>query len=512
MEVWCKPITASVFRHTKRAEQDTNRITLHTGRNMTDAFQILLRDSMQAFTVKGYRVDDVPDGMTVSGCAQGYETYNDGLAYPDRLTGKTAIAVASNATQGYVFRVKTDMPEGAVPCLYPITVTMQIANADGTETEMPVYLQVYVHKAQIPSPDHSAFGHEYFFRMAGDDETNIAYANAMRELRVNSLYVNAVPLLCKGGTKKIGAHSWHFDFSAFDHFVNLFLTHGSFRMLTITGIIHPVDGKQITAIDEVGKGCSMPIFTEDADMEAASAWAAAFYGSIAAHCKEMGWHTMLQFHLEDEPHTTESWLWARTICKQAAPGVPCTEPIDTLGIGRALGDACDIPVPRLEVFDADREYYTSHRAAERAVWCYSCCYPEEPWWLNKFIDLPARYARMIKWACYAQDISGFLHWGFNFWSEDSLYGLTPNARFKGDGFIVYPNTEMENKGVLMSNRGLATTMGLEEWELLHQLGEKDAALAKTMACRVARTFRAFAEDPAALDDTRREVLFMLDTL
>ena len=186
--------------------------------------------------------------------------------------------------------------------------------------------------------------------------------------------------------------------------------------------------------------------------------------------------------------------------------MPCTEPIDTKGMGRTLGGACDIPVPRLEVYDHDKEYYSKVTEDGGKVWCYSCCYPIEPWWLNKFIDLPTRYARMIKWACYAQGITGFLHWGFNFWSGESAYGLNPNVRFKGDGFIVYPAED----GVLMSNRGLSTTVGIEEWELLSKLGKKDAASARALARRVARTFRDFTDDPDVLDQTRAELFTLLD--
>ena len=262
----------------------------------------------------------------------------------------------------------------------------------------------------------------------------------------------------------------------------------------------------MTYIDENGRPAGLELFGDD--QETADAFLRAVYGGIAKHFEEMGWRDMLRIHLEDEPHVSRAWLWGRAICHEVAPGVPCTEPLDTKGMGRTLGDACDVPVPRLEVFDYDAEYYANRIAAGDEVWCYSCCYPIEPWWLNKFLDLPTRYARMIKWACYAQGITGFLHWGFNFWSGESQYGMNPNVRFKGDGFIVYP---AEN-GVLMSNRGLSTTVGIEEWELLSQLGKKDPQTAKAFARRVARTFRDFTDDPDVIDQTRAELLNLLDVL
>ena len=502
MELWTKSISHSVFRHTKPTENDIERITLHTAKNATIAAQLLLRDTNRAFTVDGCRTAGVPDGVHVTVNAQGYEIYNDGLPYPDKLLPDVCVNVLPNATQGFVvtFRTDSDAPVGT----YTVYVFLQVTFADGTKTERSAMMILHIHKPCLPEPKDSVFGHEYFFDIDAPEEKLISYAQAMKALRVNSLYLNAIPLLCRGGSKMTGKNTWTFDYSALDAFVNLFLEHGSFRYLTLTNIITPVSGEWLTYIDESGRGAGVKLFAEE--QETAEAFARAFYGSIAEHFADMGWRDMLRIHLEDEPHTSESWLWARAICHEAAPGVPCTEPLDTLGMGRTLGDACDVPVPRLEVFDHDVEYYSGVIGAGQPVWCYSCCYPIEPWWLNKFIDLPTRYARMIKWACYAQGITGFLHWGFNFWSGESAYGLNPNVRFKGDGFIVYPAED----GVLMSNRGLSTTVGIEEWELLSMLGKKDPAAAKAFARRVARTFRDYTDDPEMLDLTRAEVLSLLD--
>ncbi len=504
MQIWTKSLAHAAFRHTRRGENDTARIVLHTARNATIGAQILLRNYSASYTVCDYRVSGLPSGVTASACAQGYEIYNDGLPYPDRLTNSINVTVTPHTTQGFVvtFRTDADAPVG----VYTVRVSLPLTLDNGTKGELSATVILHIHKPVLPEPKDSAFGHEYFFDSKAETQMLISYAKAMKELRVNSLYLDAIPLLCRGGSKRIGETAWELNFSALDDFVRLFLEHGSFCHLTLTNIITPVTGDWLTIIDEKGRPAGIKLFDEE--QAAAEAFVRAFYGGIAEHFAELGWHDMLRIHLEDEPHTSESWLWARAICYEVAPGVPCTEPIDTKGIGRIFGAECDIPVPRLEVYDHDAEYYAEHMAAGRDVWCYSCCFPEEPWWLNKFLDLPARYARMIKWACYAQGITGFLHWGFNFWSGESQYGMNPNVRFKGDGFIVYP---AEN-GVLMSNRGLSTTIGIEEWELLSMLGQKDAAAAKALARRVARTFRDFTDDPDMLDQTRAEILSLLDAL
>ncbi|MBR5870047.1 MAG: DUF4091 domain-containing protein [Clostridia bacterium] len=505
MELWTKSISHTVFRHTKNEENDIGRIVLHSARNASVAAQILLRDVSRAFHVDGCRVSGLPDGVTAEVCAQGYEIYNDGLPYPDKLLPRVEVDVLPNATQGFVvtFRVGADAPVG----VYTVYVHLPLTQENGNKAEPSAMLILHVHAATLPEPKDSAFGHEYFFDIHASDEKLISYAKAMKALRVNSLYLDAIPLLCRGGSKMTGENTWAFDYSALDAFVKLFLEHGSFCYITLVNIVTPVTGNWMTYIDENGRPAGVEL-KEDEKPAIAEAFARAYYGGMAEHFAEMGWRDMLRIHLEDEPHTEGSWLWARAICHEVAPGVPCTEPIDTKGMGRTLGGACDIPVPRLEVYDHDREYYTKVTEDGGKVWCYSCCYPIEHWWLNKFIDLPTRYARMIKWACYAQGITGFLHWGFNFWSGESAYGLNPNVRFKGDGFIVYPADD----GVLMSGRGLSTTVGIEEWELLSMLGKKDAAAAKALARRVARTFRDFTDDPDVLDQTRAELFALIDAL
>ncbi|MBQ3507599.1 MAG: DUF4091 domain-containing protein, partial [Clostridia bacterium] len=138
--------------------------------------------------------------------------------------------------------------------------------------------------------------------------------------------------------------------------------------------------------------------------------------------------------------------------------------------------------------------------------CYSCCYPFVMGWMNKFIDLPPIYSRLMKWACFTHGITGFLHWGFNYWGI-SLYGLHPDARFKGDGFIVYPDAE--NNSLMLSARGLNTIDGLQDWELLSLLQKKNPAAAKAIARRVAYGFTDLHTDPLSLEAARTEVLTLL---
>ena len=126
--------------------------------------------------------------------------------------------------------------------------------------------------------------------------------------------------------------------------------------------------------------------------------------------------------------------------------------------------------------------------------------------MNKFIDLPPLYSRLMKWACFTHGITGFLHWGFNHWGR-GLYGMDPDARFKGDGFIVYPDAERNS--LMLSARGLSTIEGLQDWELLNLLREKNPAAAKAISRRIAFGFTDLHATAREVEAARAEVLTLL---
>jgi hypothetical protein len=100
-----------------------------------------------------------------------------------------------------------------------------------------------------------------------------------------------------------------------------------------------------------------------------------------------------------------------------------------------------------------------------------------------------------------------LHWGFNQWFAD-LYGVSPNARFKGDGFIVYPNEEYN--GVDFSARAVNTRDGIQEYELLHLLSLQSPQKAKALARKVGKSFLHFNHDENCVDIARKELLELLE--
>ena len=519
MYIWSKPASAQVFKHTQKWPQDTIILVLHSAKNMVVSGQICLRDVETAFDITGLEVENLPVGVTAQTYITDYISYNDGVPYPDILSTKKATHVPMNTTQSlwYSFRVSKDAPVGT----HTVTVIARTSLGDyRLDWKLTVYPVI------LPDPKDSVFGHEYFLNPFGyfpkdkpcpkpprepfythvryDDgwwELMANFAKTLALMRVNSFHIQPLPLLLDGGSKRISSTEWELKFDLFDRFVEHFMAHGSFRYLTICAMITPVNGKTMEAIGEDGRITRLDIYTPECE-----AWARTVYSGIYKHFEEKGWLPMLQMRLQDEPHSTEYWQWAKELCRECMPGVVCGEPLDTHTISRGLCGYMDQYIPRIEVYEEGKDFYLERQRAGDQVWCYSCCYPFEMGWMNKFIDLPPIYSRLMKWACFTHGITGFLHWGFNYW-DGTLYSFHPDARFKGDGFIVYPDAE--HNSLMLSARGLNTLDGLQDWELLNLLHKKNPSTTQAIARRVASGFTDLHTDPLSLESARAEILTLL---
>lgn len=498
MEFFTRSSAHDVFANTRKRRTDDARLALYGAKNAVCSGQIVLREHAE-FDINGVVFSDfsapfVVSGDNVSFYYQDHIKYNDG-EYPDPLSDAPSVHVPAEYSQSVWIVV--NVPAEALSGLCTFTATVKTSVGDFTA---PCSVRVF--GVSVPDADKAEFSLEYFLdpftglagARWGEDRMKFlaSYCESLSMIRNNSIDVQIIPLLCDGNSRRISETEWEFDFTYVEKYVDFMISHVPTKYIAIRSTIASVNGDTLPVI-----GYDGGTFYEKYGTPVSDAWFYAYIRGVYDFFKSKGMEKMLRIRLQDEPHYTECWKWAREICRKAAPGVPCGEPLDEHTSGLGLEGYIDQYIPRINVYEEGADYYDRMRRAGAELWVYSCCFPEEPWFINKFIDHPHVHSRLMSWGCYARGITGFLHWGYNYWSETSLYGTAPGARFKGDGFIVYP--DKENLRVLPSTRLLATAEGIVEYELLKIVEKKDPSAATAICESLVRRFTEFTDDPDEVD-------------
>ena len=108
-------------------------------------------------------------------------------------------------------------------------------------------------------------------------------------------------------------------------------------------------------------------------------------------------------------------------------------------------------------------------------WLYYCSCPETVY-PNSFLAMPLRRTRILGFLMYKYQITGFLHWGFNFYNASlSRYPINPylttsadKAFASGDSFIVYPGINT----VLSSIRAETMFAAIQDMQLCFVLEQQ----------------------------------------
>ena len=526
MQIWTVHSTKQVFGNARPERDSSGEIDIHTARNAYAAMQVVVRD-IAPIHITGIKLTATGGKKSIRGIKNrifrtDFTTYNDRTSYPDRLIqlkfGKIDLKLKAHSAQSFL--IDFFVPEKAAAGVKEYTLVLMLEGGQ----EAKAVIRLYVHKVSVMPANRSLFGHEYFFNLqllpnkaAGKLFTEEwwkslgHYADVMRELRNNTICVPALHLLTAAGSRKLEDGSYRFVWDYFDRYVKLFIDRGAARDFTLSALMQSVYGEYLSAIGEDGKGERLDTFSAEAEK-----FIRALYTAIEAHLKEMGWDNIFRSHIEDEPHTTEGWLWADKIIAEAAPSITTGEPLDMIESARVICEKARWAVPRINVHDEDPEVFKKMVARGGELWLYSCCFPEEAWWLNKFVDLPFIRSRLMEWACAGVGAKGFLHWGFNYWGNgDSLYGFNADARFKGDGAIVYPN--LRRKKLDLSMRFINTRDGLQDADLFMRLLGSDNAELREKALALLRDttgedFTTFSDDSKAFEKQLEKLLELGDKL
>ncbi len=231
------------------------------------------------------------------------------------------------------------------------------------------------------------------------------------------------------------------------------------------------------------------------------------------HLRSMGWLEKTLFHVKDEPtlRNITAWKEASSLIHKYAPDLIRIDAIESTH----LFDDIEIAVPKLDYLAG---WYNTYQEAARhgtELWYYTVGIYQARSYPNKTIDMPVIDNRVLHWINYKYDLKGFLHWGWNQWTENPYEEVGMHI---GDGWHVYPTKD----GVLNSPRWEQMRNGIQDYEYFWLLENKIGSLkdslgsrfnwidpkqrGKEIASYVVKDFLDHSDDPAILYGAKKEII------
>ncbi|MDD7739640.1 MAG: DUF4091 domain-containing protein [Fusicatenibacter sp.] len=526
MHLWTDSSLSTVWKYSTEPQEFQTGYQLHMVRNSFSSYQILLKDKTD-FTIRSVKADGFDPDSGISLRCQFQETIDFRHdSYPDPLSNEPSIEVASGEIQSIWVTVYVD--SDVLPGLYQGQIRIEAG-----EEEYVSDLEIKLYSPVLPSGKEAAFSTEYWmnttnfwFRYPDPGqldflnyyygcekysstwwEINRSIAEHMKENRINVLFVRTHDLLLDGGTTLDENGTYHFCWDLFDKWVDFFDRYAEIKFLAGYHLVVQTEGKKIYLIDRVDE--KPVISTSEIGSPKTENWLKQFLPALFNHLTEReDQHRWLQ-HIEDEPSESDSWRYAREYVRNYMPGIRCMDAIDNQQPMPSLQQEMDLWIPRVDVYEQNRDFYDYRLSQGDARWTYNCCEPHYQNYANKFLGWPLLHNRILPWGCFVNHFNGFLHWGYNFWDpKDPWFGLNPDAVIKGDGYIVYPDPK--HSGIKNSIRMISTRDGAQDFELLSLLAKKDPSAAFCLARKVILRFNDFNWDTSHFEEIRMELLEALE--
>ena len=221
-----------------------------------------------------------------------------------------------------------------------------------------------------------------------------------------------------------------------------------------------------------------------------------------------GWREISLVHVSDEPkeNCASDFRILCGIYRKYLPGIKLIDATEIYFIEEAL----DIYVPKNHYYQLNKNDFEALRDDRNELWFYTCNMPGGAW-LNRHLDAPLLNTRLLHWGNYRYHLTGYLHWGFNqlrngqdpFEETSGGEGLPA-----GDTHIVYPFKEEP----LRSLRFVQMLSGIEDYEILNAIAQKDKTLADSLCKRGMRSFVEYITDVDAFDALEQELVSAYDAL
>lgn len=334
-------------------------------------------------------------------------------------------------------------------------------------------------------------------------------AKVMADHRQNMVITPLMDLI----TPRIEGAALIYDFANFDRWVDTFRR---------AGVIGYIEGGHLLGragsydaaltipafVIENGKIVRQDLAPDDPRVEP---YLTSFLTALNSHLTEKNWKSIYLQHILDEPHGSEPPQYARVaeLVHHNLPGVLTMDAIDASEMRDELKNNCDIWVPQLGRFDSQMNLIRDRMQSGHEVWFYTCLFPNKRY-LNRLMDYPLLKVRLLHWLNFRYGFTGFLHWGWNFWTPDPVKDTQPvidaNTQLlpSGDAFIVYP--DRAGKSVFSSIRLETMREGIEDYELLMLLKQKNSAQAQELSQAAIQSLTDYVRDPSAFRAVEKRLL------
>ncbi len=407
--------------------------------------------------------------------------------FPDYLGEERQCSLRKGTRKAVYLTVK--IPRDAPPGEYRGRITF---SAGKDTAALPLSLRVY--PLTLPDARHvmatewySTGRFKQHHQVAAGDEEGFfrllkVYAENMAEHRQNVFSVS-LDLI---NVTRAADGKLQFDFSRFDRWAQLFWDTGRMDLLETGFIARFGEGGWSSSeivlrsfpVKEAATGRRVSMPGED--------YLPQFLPALVGHLREKGWLGKTVFHICDEPsaHNVMAWRKAAEFVHRHAPEL---RRIDAIETPHCLGDL-EIWVPKLDHLATWQTAYEEARRQGNELWFYTVGIFQGGSLPNKTVDVPLIESRLMHWLNYRFGLKGYLHWGYNAWTDDPI---NAPGQHRGDGWHVYPKPG----GLLDSLRWEQMRNGLQDYECLWLLESKTAALKAGLSERVA----------ALIDPSRRGV-------
>jgi hypothetical protein len=433
--------------------------------------------------------------------------------FPDYLAEERAADIPAGQYRAVWLTVA--IAKDAGPGVYEGAVTVR---ANDASRDVPVRLEVL--PLDMPARRHLAVTHWYrASRLAKYHDAGEAYSDAywsvlaayaadMAAHRQNVFRADMDSIISRRDAS--GAYS--FDFSRFDRWAEIFFQAGM-DMLE-TGFVGSFGEGGFSSPNIVFRRFRVEQGPEKKTVSVDGAELLPhLMPALERHLAERGWLEKTVFHVADEPsnHNLASWREMSRTVHEWAPRIRRIDAIEATGFQGAL----EVWVPKLNHLNT---WFTDFKDAQRRgneLWFYTCMHPTGAY-PNRFIDFPLIATRVLHWLNYRYGITGYLHWGWNAWTEDPFTVMNEARLGPGDAWAVYP----KKNGVIDSIRWETLRNGLQDYECLWLLEDRFAKLKQSagldwliasqrgleLAGRVVPSMERFTRDPRVLYAARRQAL------